>query len=66
MANEIEKNIKELLKLLGEEETVEEVKLEEDSGEEEGRHYKDDQEADEKHLKALEKDIDYDKSIDDG
>ena len=52
--------------LLGEdeetlEETVEEVKLEEDSGEEEGRHYKDDQEDDEKHLKALEKDIDYDK-----
>jgi len=35
--------------------------LDEDSGEEEGRHYKDDSEEDEKHLHDLEKDMDYDK-----
>ena len=44
-----------------EEEIVEEVKLEEDSGDEEGRNYKKNQKDDEEHLKALEKDIDYDK-----
>jgi hypothetical protein len=45
------------------EETLEEMLngiLGEDSGEEEGRHYEDDEEADRKHLRALEKDIDYD------
>jgi len=35
--------------------------LSEDSGEEEGRHYEDDAEEDEKHLKNLERDVRYDK-----
>jgi len=35
--------------------------LDEDSGEEEGRHYKDDEEEDEKHLRDLEKDVRFDK-----
>ena len=35
--------------------------IKEDSGAKEGEHYRDNEEADKKHLKALEKDIDYDK-----
>ena len=48
---------------LMEDETLEEILdsiLHEDSGEEEGRHYEDDEEADRKHLAALKKDIRYD------
>ena len=51
-------------------ETLEEILdsvLAEDSGEEEGRHYKDDEEADRKHMAALKKDIEYDDDhIDEG
>lgn len=51
-------------------ETLEEILdsiLDEDSGAEEGRHYKDDKEADEKHMKALKKDMKYDEDhIDEG
>ena len=36
--------------------------IEEDSGEEETRHYQDNEEEDEKHLRNLEKDIDFDKA----
>jgi hypothetical protein len=50
-----------IAELLDEEETIEEVKLEEDSGDEEGRNYKKNQKDDEEHLKALEKDINYDR-----
>ena len=49
--------------LMQEDETLEEILdsiLHEDSGEEEGRHYEDDEEADRKHLAALKKDIRYD------
>ena len=35
--------------------------LSEDSGEEEGDHYRDNEEEDEKHLRDLEKDMRYDK-----
>ena len=38
-----------------------EENLDEDSGEEEGKHYRSNVSADKKHLAALEKDIDYDK-----
>ena len=49
--------------LMQEDETLEEILdsiLHEDSGEEEGRHYEDDEEADRKHMAALKKDIRYD------
>ena len=45
----------------GEEEDPELDFVEEDSGEDETRHYRDNEEEDEKHIKDLEKDIDFDK-----
>tara|TARA_R100001015_G_C4621062_1_gene178177 strand:+ start:377 stop:1315 length:939 start_codon:yes stop_codon:yes gene_type:complete len=55
---------------LMEDETLEEILdsiLHEDSGEEEGRHYEDDEEADRKHMAALKRDIEYDDDhIDEG